>query len=264
MLNDFSIFLWLLKLGAFVNLYFLVNTLGFPATVVDAQVLIPARILFGVSAYRCLFPVQYKDHVVFHDSPFSSIFLTRLLATFSEVAYIYLLSSVIRVLNTESAAWINVLASMMVLQVVISQCFVWGAILSRRLLFFYYEELGWASIFALNTIASAYLYLTVELSTGAGSLLRLNLLFGLVYLPWQVFHLRVLHSDARRNHTTDKQEIEISWSLLKDGLWRSIHERKQASDADAWGRLIGLTWMTGYWATLIPMWVNQIVVVLSR
>ena len=30
----------------------------------------------------------------------------------------------------------------MVLQVVISQCFVWGAILTERLVFYFYEELG--------------------------------------------------------------------------------------------------------------------------
>jgi len=35
-----------------------------------------------------------------------------------------------------------------------------------------------------------------------------------------------------------------------------------ASSADSWGGLIGLTWMTGYWATLIPMWVYFIVGVL--
>src|SRR5262245_52426141 len=119
MLNDFTIFLWLLKLGALINLYFLVNTFALSSSIADAHILIPARILFTVSAYRCLFPVQYKDHVVLHDSLFSSIFLTRLLATFSEVAYIYLLSYVIRLLNIDSAAWINILSWIMVLQVLL-------------------------------------------------------------------------------------------------------------------------------------------------
>jgi hypothetical protein len=258
MFNDFTILLWLLKLGAFINLYFLVNTFVLSSTLADAHILIPARILFAVSAYRCLFPVQYKDHIVFHDSPFSSIFLTRLLATVSEVAYIYLLSYVIRLLNTNSAVWIDFVSWMMVLQVVISQCWVWSAILTGRLVYFYYEELGWANIFATNTIASLYLYLTIDLPGGTDILLLLNLLFGLLYLPWQFFHLRVLRSES--SQTTDKQAAGISWKLLEGGLWRSIHLRKQASDADAWGRLIGLTWMIGYWATLIPMWVNQIVV----
>lgn len=109
MFNDFNIFLWFLKLGALVNLYFLVHTFALPATTVDAHIIIPARILFAVSAYCCLFPVQYKDQIVFHNVPFSSIFLTRLLATCSEVAYIYLLAYVLRLLNTNSVVWIEVL-----------------------------------------------------------------------------------------------------------------------------------------------------------
>lgn len=150
----------------------------------------------------------------------------------------------------------------MILQVVISQGCVWGAILTGRLVFFYYEELGWPNIFALNTIASAYLYLTVDLASEAGMLLRLNLLFGLFYLTWQFFHLRALHSDARQSQE-ENQETGISWQLVKEGLWRSVHVRHPAIGAAAWGGIIGLSWMTGYWATLIPMWVNQIVVTFS-
>ena len=44
----------------------------------------------------------------------------------------------------------------MVTQVVISQAFVWAAILTEELEFYYFEELGWALIFVVNTIASAY------------------------------------------------------------------------------------------------------------
>ena len=50
---------------------------------------------------------------------------------------------------------------MMVAQVAISQGFVWAAILTEQLDFFYYEEVGGALIFTANTIASVYLYLTV-------------------------------------------------------------------------------------------------------
>jgi hypothetical protein len=32
----------------------------------------------------------------------------------------------------------------------------------------------------------------------------------------------------------------------------------------AWGGLVGLVWMTGYFATLFPIWSNQIVAVFSR
>src|SRR5262245_18501947 len=56
-MNDYTIFLWVLKLGAVANLYFLVNTAAVAGTV-DTSVVIPAQILFVVSAYRCLFPVR--------------------------------------------------------------------------------------------------------------------------------------------------------------------------------------------------------------
>ena len=39
-------------------------------------------------------------------------------------------------------------------QVVISQAFVWSAILTKRLHLYFYEELGWLVIFAANTAAS--------------------------------------------------------------------------------------------------------------
>src|SRR5215469_16781412 len=148
MFRDYTIVLWLLKLGALVNLYFLVNTLRLPRAEADAYVVLPAQILFAVSAYRCLFPVRYEHNVVFHDSVLSSIFLTRLAATFSEIAYIFLFSHVLRLLNICHVRGVDILSSLMVAQVVISQCFVWTAILSGDFGFYFYEELGWALIFA--------------------------------------------------------------------------------------------------------------------
>jgi len=258
MLRDFTAFLWLLKLGALVNLGFLAGSLVPPASGADPHLLVPAQILFAVSAFRCLFPVQYKGNVVFHDSPLSSIFLTRLLATFSEVAYIYLLAYAIRRLNADRVGWVDVVSWLMVLQVVISQGFVWGAILTGRLMLYFYEELGWAIIFAANTIASAHLHLTRGDLHGAGLLVRLNLLFGLFYLPWQCIHLRAELSDAKRGGDP------LQPGTLREGLRRSLRVRNRTSDAGAWGGFVGLTWMTGYWATLIPMWVHQVVVVFSR
>lgn len=263
MSNNFTIFLWFLKLGALINLYFLANTYALPSGTTNAHIVIPAQILFAVSAYRCLFPVRYKDNVVFHDSFFSSIFLTRLLATFAEVAFIYQFSHVIRLLNVDHVGWVNALSWVMVLQVVISQGFVWGAILTRRLALYYYEELGWAIIFAANTIASAYLYATVDTLGGREILIGLNLLFGVVYLPWQFTHLRVLRSDARTGGETAEPGAGVTWKLLAKGLRESVHVRNRASDAEAWGGLVGLTWMVSYWAILIPMWVNHVVGVFS-
>ena len=79
MVTNLTAFLWLMKLGALVNLYFLASTRSATA---DPHILVPAQIFFAVSAFRCLFPNRYEGNVVFHDSPLSSIFLTRLLATF--------------------------------------------------------------------------------------------------------------------------------------------------------------------------------------
>ena len=263
MFSDFTIFLWLLKLGALVNLYFLASTCTLPSGTADAQIVIPAQILFGVSAYRCLFPVWYKDNVVFHASPLSSIFLTRLLATFAEVAFIYQFSHVIRLLNVDHVGWVNALSWLMVLQVVISQGFVWAAILTRRLALYYYEELGWAIIFAANTIASAYLLATVDTLGDRAILIHLNLLFGIVYLPWQFNHLRVLRSDSRTGEDTATPATKVTFKLLAKGLDESIHARNRRVDAGSWGGLVGLTWMVSYWATLIPMWVSHVVGVFS-
>jgi hypothetical protein len=258
MLRDYTIVLWLLKLGALINLYFLVNTLRLLPAGADAYVVLPAQILFAVSAYRCLFPVRYEHNVVFHDSIFSSIFLTRLFATFSEIAYIFLFSHVLRLLNTARAEWVIALSWLMVAQVALSQGLVWAAILTERLDLYYYEELGWALIVVANTIASAYLYLTARALGGREVLLQLNLLFGIVYLPWQVIHLATLRANAGR---TNGKPGAGSRSILT-GLKRAVGVKIRRTDSGSWGGFVGLTWMTAYWATLIPMWVYYIVKVL--
>ena len=127
-----------------------------------------------------------------------------------------------------------------------------------RLVDYFYEEIGWGIIFAANTVASAYLCLTVDTLGDASLLLHLNLLFGAVYLPWQLIHVSALRKDAVG------EEPERTGTELGEGLHRSIHVRKRASDAAAWGGLVGLTWMTAYWAALIPPWIHWVVVVLSR
>ena len=52
-------------------------------------------------------PNRYVGNVVFHDTALSSTFLTRLLATFSEVAYIYQFSYVLRVLNVDRVGGVD-------------------------------------------------------------------------------------------------------------------------------------------------------------
>ncbi|MBT4522199.1 MAG: hypothetical protein HOC23_19540 [Halieaceae bacterium] len=254
MWNDLRGFLWLLKLGAVVNLYFLAKTYAPPLVFADAHVLIPAQLLFAVSAFRCLFPVRYENNVVFHDSPLSSIFLTRTLATCSEVALIYQLAYLIRLLNSDRIGWVDTLSWCMVAQVVVSQGFVWGAILSGRLRLYFYEELGWWLIYMANTIASIYLYATVDDFAGRDLLILLNLLFGAVYLPWQLLHLRALIKEAQLNEARKTSPPHVSLEAIKSGLHDSIYARNPTCDPQAWGGLIGATWMTAYWATLIPAW----------
>ena len=263
MIQDYTLLLWLLKLGALLNLYFLVNTLLLASDARDVYVAVPAEILFAVSAYRCFFPVRYEHNVVFHDSIFSSVFVTRLFATFSEIAYVFLFSYVLRLLNSHSVEWVTALSWLMVAQVVISQGFVWAAILTEQLELYYYEELGWALIFAANTLASAYLYSTVGALGKMRVLLVLNLLFGFVYLPWQVVHLMTLRANARRSSINGKGSPSFPMRLA-GGLRRAVRVKVKRTDADSWGGFIGLTWMVAYWATLIPIWVNYIVKVLVK
>src|ERR1700730_17144219 len=112
--GDYTIALSLLKLGAIVNLYFLAMTLG--SSNADPYVVLPALILFAVSAYRCLYPVRYEHDVVFHASLFSSIFVTRLLATFAEVGWIFLFAHVLRLFNLNHVGWVTALSWLMVAQ----------------------------------------------------------------------------------------------------------------------------------------------------
>ncbi len=255
--TDFTKLLWLLKLGALVNIYLVASLLSLEAP--DPHVVVPGLILVGVSAFRCLFPNRYLDNIVFHDGPLSSIFLTRLLATFSEVAYIYQFSYVIRVLNFDHVGWVNILSWLMVAQVVISQAFVWSAILTKRLELYYYEEVGWLIIFAANTAASIFLYAAASTPADGILLLQLNLAFGAGYLPWQVIHLRSLRAEAR-GESGGGTGLAVGW---REGLRDAIHQRRPRTDAPAWGGLIGLTWMVAYWASLIPLWVHQVAKVVS-
>ena len=262
MFRDYTIVLWLLKLGGLINLYFLVSTHLLASGDADAYIVLPAQMFFAISVYRCVFPVRYEHNVVFHDSIFSSIFMTRLLATFSEFAYIFLFSHVLRLLNIHHVEWVSALSWLMVAQVVISQGFVWAAILTEQFELYCYEEAGWALIFVANTIASAYLYLTIGALGGREVLLQLNVLFGIVYLPWQVIHFTTLRANARRNSVKTWAGSPSISMRLATGLKRAVQVKTRRTDADSWGGLIGLTWMTGYWATLMPMWVYYIVAVL--
>ena len=263
MFRDYTAFLWLLKLGALANLYFLVDTTTRASGNASAHLLLPAQLFFAVSAYRCLFPVRYEHNIVFHDSAWSSVFATRLLATLSEVAYVSLAARVLDLLNVDRAGWVGALGALMVALVVTCQLLVWVALLTERFEFYFYEELGWALIYAANTIASAYLYLSVENLGAREVLLQLNLVFGAVYLPWQLLHLRALRANTRESGKRSAAGSSSLLQLLAEGLRRSVRVKNRRTDAQSWGGAIGLTWMTGYWATLLPLWVYYIVKVLA-
>lgn len=260
--HDYTIALWLLKLGALVNLYFLAKTLRMGQT--DTYIVLPAQILFAVSIYRCLFPVRYEHDVVFHQSIFSSIFTTRLLATFAEVAWIFLFSYVLRLFNINHVGWVTALSWLMVVQVVISQCCAWTAILTERHEFYIYEESGWVLIFAASAIASAYLYPTVGGILGdKAALLVLNVVFGLAYMPFEVLHLASLRAELAKNGTeTAVLPMPIA-RRLAIGLRRSMMVKNRRTDSAAWGGPVGLIWVIGYCATLVPLWVYYIVVMLN-
>lgn len=264
MLRDFAPFLWLLKLGALVNLYFLARSFAPPLDAVDARLLVPARILFAVSAFRCLFPNQYKGNVVFHDTPLSSIFLTRGLATFAEIGFLFQISEVLRLLNVDRIAWIDAVSWGIVVQVVLSQICVWGAILGGRQALYFWEELGWAIGIAANAIASAALWPDRAALGDAGVFLWVNLLFGVVYSIWQVPNLRLQIADARRAGESLRPWAPIGAAQIREGLRRSLCERQPTTDAARWGGLVVLLWMAGYFATLLPVWSYAIVAVFAK
>ena len=249
--RDVTRFLWLLKLGAVANLAFLAHTFSPAVRAADPRIVVPAQILFAISAWRCLFPNRYVNHIVLHDTVLSSTLVTRVLATAVEVAWIAQFAHVLRLANVAESGWVTFAAGWMVAQVVVSQGFVWAAIATGRVALYFYEELGWAVIFALNTLASGFLLASGGEAGGLATLLRFNLLFGVFYLPWQMFHLRSLRREARGEPTSAEP--------VRGRLARALHERNRATDADSWGGWIGLTWMTAYWATLIPFWVFTVV-----
>jgi len=154
---------------------------------------------------------------------------------------------------------VDVLSWLMVVQVIASQCFVWGAILTQKQTFYFYEELGWGVIFSINTVVSAILYVALGNLGAWKLLLELNLLFGALYLPWQFFHLKALRSRAKYQKINEDMHTYISWSMLKKGLFKSIQVKNLTTHPEAWGGVIGMMWMIGYWATLIPAWLYLII-----
>ena len=73
--------------------------------------------------------------------------------------------------------------------------------------------------------------------------------------------LRAIRAQARRE---GRPKAAWTFARLGTGLRRSIEVKNRRADAHSWGGIVGLMWMIGYWATLLPMWVYYIVAVLAR
>ena len=130
--------------------------------------------------------------------------------------------------------------------------------MGKQILYFY-EELGWAVIFTLNTLASIILYLILDDLGEYEILLQLNLVFGAVYLPWQLCHLRALRISAKYQNIEKDFHLDISWDMLIKGFNKSIHMKNPTTQPEAWGGFMGMTWMVSYWIFLIPIWLYLIV-----
>lgn len=265
--GDLTRFLWALKLGAVVNGFYLIDAVQRAREGIDLRYAAPAAIFFLVSGWRCLLPNRYEENVVLHDTVLSSAFLTRVISTASEVAYIFLLAYALVAIDVGGHVLVSALAGFMVLAVVISQVFVWSAILTTRNWFFVFEESGWWLLFAAHTLACGVLLRASETPEAARGLLVFGVVFGFGYLPWQVMHLRALAREARNQAKDQGAGQPGSRSLapldVRGALHRALVERKVSTASADWGGVIGVTWMAAYWALLIPSWLHAVLRVAS-
>ncbi|MCR9096990.1 MAG: hypothetical protein NXI30_22440 [bacterium] len=258
---DLTPFLHALKLGTITNVAFLIHALSIPADRRDPLLVIPGAILFAVSAWRCCLPNRYEGNVVLHDTVLSSAFVTRVLATFSEVAYVSFFAVALMRLDPTGRPGVQAIAIFMVAAATISQGFVWTAILTDRYRLYVYEEIGWLVLFAGHTVGAGWLFFDDPTDAGTRSLLVLALVFGAGYLPWQLFHLRFLVREAReqeRDPAPGGGDTSISQRVRA-----TLFVRERATSSEAWGGIIGVTWMAAYWVLVIPVWMHVILRVLS-
>jgi len=154
-------------------------------------ILITAQIFILVCGYRCIFPNRYNDCVVLHDTWLSSIWLTRLLATFSEVSFLYQLSVLARDLNAirpdGPLYWIDACAWVMVFLVCFAQCCVWSSFIFETDILMWYEEFNWALMFIINTVISLWFVFTGDMWSSEDprwKCVYLSLIFAVIYLPF--------------------------------------------------------------------------------
>eukprot|EP00295_Goniomonas_pacifica_P023295 CAMPEP_0175925544 /NCGR_PEP_ID=MMETSP0108-20121206/15702_1 /TAXON_ID=195067 ORGANISM="Goniomonas pacifica, Strain CCMP1869" /NCGR_SAMPLE_ID=MMETSP0108 /ASSEMBLY_ACC=CAM_ASM_000204 /LENGTH=127 /DNA_ID=CAMNT_0017248701 /DNA_START=516 /DNA_END=899 /DNA_ORIENTATION=- len=126
--------------------------------------------------------------------------------------------------------------------------------MTKRQIFFFYEEVGWFIIFLANTVASARLYVA-DVPPHHATLLQLSLFFGLVYLPWQTLHV---HSIVTRAATAPLQPVVSVACNLRSALF----DYHVTTEGEKWGGVIGVMWMAAYWALLVPPWLYYTTVTL--
>lgn len=181
-------------------------------------VLIPAQVFILVCGYRCIFPNRYNACVVLHDTAFSSIWFTRFLATFSETFWLYQLSCLAKDLNAIRADgplhWIDASASLMVFLVCFAQCCVWSSFIFETDILMWYEEFNWAVMFILNTGINLWFLISGDVrphEDARWACVWLSLLFGLIYLPFQIVgHLPYINN-LERQEQRKKERLDISW-----------------------------------------------------
>ena len=70
--------------------------------------------------------------------------------------------------------------------------------------------------------------------------------------------IRGCRPNFQRQRSDEKLQNGANRELLVRGLIRSARVKNQTSESQAWGGLVGVIWMTAYWATLMPVWVYVI------
>ena len=77
-------------------------------------------------------------------------------------------------------------------------------------------------IFSINTILSVFLYLFAEIHNAQVVLLIISIIFGFLYLPWQVIHLRMIKRRVRQMSQSEGSLPEFKSEIFFKGLRESF------------------------------------------
>lgn len=226
---------------------------------VPCDILFTAQVFIAVCGFRCVFPNRYNDNVVLHDTWLSSIWITRVLATFSETFWLYQLSVLNRDLNAIRGngplVWIDIASWLMAFLCCFAQCCVWSSLTFQTDILMWYEEFNWALMFILNTSVNLTFFFTGDIygADPRWQCVWISLLFGAIYLPFQIGgHLPyIMNADRRDRHK--KEKINLDFKQVKKGCLRMMTHRKPSTTSQDWGDSVGAFWMFGYWI-LEPVW----------